>query len=286
MAEWLKITIKPSNNFTILCELRALCVKYLKSILMSFITQLKQRNPALFWFGIFNIIVGIACSILMQLDDHRLLNVNRWLKPMKFYFSVGLMILTMGWLLYYLDNVKKIKRFTWLLIITMFFENGLILLQSIRGTTSHFNSDSSFDAMIFSLMGIFILIFTVVCIRICVAFFRQKQFSISDAYLWGIRLGLLFFILFSLEGGMMLGLMKHTVGAPDGSPGLPIVNWSRDHGDLRIAHFAGIHSLQVLPLLGFYVAKNKKQAIVLSLLYLAMVTALFVQALTDHPLFF
>ena len=253
---------------------------------MNFISELKQRNKLLYWFGLFNIAVGIVCLILMQVDDKQILNVNRWLKPMKFYFSVGLMILTMGWLLHYLNDTKKIKRFTWLLIISMFFENGLIILQAIRGTTSHFNASTIVDGMIFNFMGIFILIFTICCIRICIAFFRQKQFSISDAYVWGIRLGILFFVLFSMEGGIMLSLMKHTVGGPDDSTGIPVMNWSKDYGDLRIAHFAGIHSLQVLPLLGVYIAKTKKQAIIISLLYFAIVAALFIQAMKGIPLFF
>ena len=120
---------------------------------MKFLAELKQRNKLLYWFGLFNITVGIICLVMMLVDDRQLLNVNRWLKPMKFYFSVGLMILTMGWLFFYLDNPKKIKRFTWLLIFTMFFENGLIILQAMRGTTSHFNFNSKPDGMIFSFMG-------------------------------------------------------------------------------------------------------------------------------------
>ena len=63
---------------------------------MQFLAELKQRNKPLFWFGLFNIVVGIVCLILMQTDDKEILNVNRWLKPMKFYFSVGIMIWTMG----------------------------------------------------------------------------------------------------------------------------------------------------------------------------------------------
>lgn len=177
----------------------------------------------------------------MQVDDRQLLNVNRWLKPMKFYFSVGLIILTMGWLFFYLDNPKKIKRFTLLLIFTMFFENGLIILQAIRGTTSHFNFNSKPDGMIFSFMGFFIVVFTVTFILINIAFFRQKKFSIPDAYVRGIRLGILFF-LFSLEAGVMLSLMKHTEGGVDGSPCLQITNWSKNFGDLRIVHFAGLHA--------------------------------------------
>ena len=168
----------------------------------------------------------------------------------------------------------------------MFFENGLILLQAIRGTTSHFNVKTSFDSMVFSLMGIFILIFTITSILICISFFRQRQFTIPNAYVWGIRLGLLFFIIFSIEGGMMLSLLKHTVGGEDGGPGLPVVKWSNQYGDLRIAHFFGIHSLQILPLIGFYISKTKRQTIFLSLIYFGLVAALFVQALNGIPLFF
>lgn len=168
----------------------------------------------------------------------------------------------------------------------MFFENGLIILQSIRSTTSHFNIKTPLDIMIFNFMGIFILIFTITCIRICIEFFRQEHFTIPASYLWGIRLGILFFILFSLEAGMMLGMMKHTVGGPDGSPGLPLVNWSKDYGDLRIAHFFGIHSLQLLPLLGYYVAKSKKQIIIFSLIYFSFLMAVFIQAMKSIPLFY
>lgn len=253
---------------------------------MNFISQLRERNPLLFWFGLFNLLTGIICLILIPLDEMQILGVSRWLKPAKFYLSVGLMILTMGWLLNYLNNAKKIRQFSRWLVISMFFENGLILLQAIRGTTSHFNIKTPFDGVIFSLMGIFILIFTITCILICISFFRQKQFNIPDAYVWGIRLGLLFFIIFSIEGGMMLSLLKHTVGGEDGGPGLPVVNWSKQYGDLRIAHFFGIHSLQILPIIGCNIAKTKRQIILLSLFYFILMAALFFQALNGIPLFF
>jgi hypothetical protein len=230
--------------------------------------------------------VGIICLILIQADNTQILGVSRWLKPMKFYLSVGIMVLTMGWLLYYLNDTKKIKRFSWLIVFTMFFENGLILMQAIRKTTSHYNTSTSFNGIVFNLMGVLILIFTITVIRICISFFRQKQFAINNAYLWGIRLGLLFFIIFSLEGGVMLGMLKHTVGSPDGSPGLPLTNWSIEYGDLRIAHFIGLHSLQVLPLFGNYISKSKTQTVSFSIIYFIITALLFVQALNKIPLLF
>lgn len=226
---------------------------------MKVLVELKKRNALLYWFGLYNFAVAILCLGLMFIDKTQILGINAWIKPFKFFASVGLMVWTMGWLMYYLDNQKKVTLYSLILAISMFVENALIFLQSARATTSHFNIGTATDGIIFSLMGIFIIVFTIVAVLIIIAFFRQKTFSISKPYLWSIRLGLILFLFFCIEGGFMLNLSKHTVGAPDGGPGLPLVNWSTQYGDLRIAHFIGIHALQLLPLFGNYIAKNTRQ---------------------------
>jgi hypothetical protein len=253
---------------------------------MNILSELRRRNNLLYWCGIFNVAIGVICFILLITDDIKILGVNRWLKPMKFYLSVGLLAFTLNWLLYYLSNKKLVKIYSWIIAITMLVENGVILMQAVRGTTSHFNISSPFNGIAFAVMGIVILIFTITAISITINFFVQNNFTISPAYVWGIRLGLVFFILASVEGGLMIGLFKHTVGGADGSPGLPLVNWSRQYGDLRIAHFFGLHALQILPLLGFYIAKNKNQLFVFAGLYLFFITVVFIQAFKGIPLFF
>jgi hypothetical protein len=83
----------------------------------------------------------------------------------------------------------------------------------------------------------------------------------------------------------------HTVGAPDGGPGLPGTGWSTEHGDLRVPHFIGLHAVQALPLFALLLAARGVSRIVrvrLTLVAAASYATLFVvmtvQALRGVPI--
>jgi hypothetical protein len=88
---------------------------------------------------------------------------------------------------------------------------------------------------------------------------------------------------------MIVGNNAHSVPGPDGGPGLPFVNWATDQGDLRIAHFFGMHAMQALPLLGFTldrmrIAAARNVVMAAGILWLALTGGLLLIALQGRPL--
>jgi hypothetical protein len=141
-------------------------------------------------------------------------------------------------------------------------------MQAARGVTSHFNVATQLDATIFVVMGVAILAAWAAAIALTVAVFRQR--FPDESFGWAIRLGLLITVLGQATGGLMTqptsaqmasaragGRMTisgaHTVGAPDGGPGLPGTGWSTTHGDIRVAHFIGLHAVQIVPLIALLI---------------------------------
>lgn len=248
-----------------------------------------RRNRLLTIVSIAHLLMFVVLVPAILLDPTQILGISRWIKPMKFAISITVFTATMGWLLSYLQRsdaaVRLISR---VIAFTMSAETVLITMQTLRGVRSHFNEESSFDGAVFSAMGILIMANTVAAMYATYLFFRRPS-SASGAFLSGIRLGLLIFVLASLEGGLIVKNKAHSVGTHDGGPGLPLVNWSTGGGDLRIAHFAGMHALQALPILGWLLhrrrARHGSQWVYATAAIWTVVTVLLLlQALAGDPL--
>ena len=134
-------------------------------------------------------------------------------------------------------------------------------------------------------MGLAAVIVTIYTAYIGSLFFTQSFPDLPSHYIWAIRLGILIFVIFSFEGALMSSQMSHSIGAINDNSNWWIVGWSKTVGDLRVSHFIGMHALQLLPLLSFYIFKNTKSTIVISLLYAVLATTTLVQALKGKPIF-
>lgn len=254
-----------------------------------FYPELIRRNRLLAYVEFTHLLLFFLFLGLSLVDQRTLLGTNTWIKPMKFAVSVWIYLWTLGWYLYYLPDSKR-----WIRIIgigvafAMIIEIICITLQAARGVRSHFNIDTPFDSTLFSVMGLLILLNTILIIVTTILFFVKKP-ALPSAYLLGIRLGLILFLFASIVGGMMSSQMSHSVGIAEGGPGLPFVNWGTQGGDLRIAHFTGLHALQLIPFFAFLIEKkhistNKTWNSIFALLYIGLTLFLFWQAITGKPL--
>ena len=258
--------------------------------LASALRVLHRVSPALSWTGWLN--VGLAALALGLLPfDHRLVTGSLvWVKPLKFAFSITAFAWTLGWLLADLPAPaqRAVRRIGWGVALAMVVEQAVIFTQAARGTTSHYNQSSALNGVLFGFMGLFILLNTVLTAWALYLAWRYRPHG-PAGYVWGLRLGLLVFWVGSLLGGFMIHAGQHTVGAPDGGPGLPGLGWSTVAGDLRLAHFLGLHALQALPLLGWALSRRVPRRAALltgvgALLWAGAVGALLLGALAGRPL--
>lgn len=254
--------------------------------------ELYDRNRLLCVVAIINFGLAVMFTALMQIDGRMLLGRNVWTKPWKFATSITIFTATMAWVLPSFALSDRVERLaTYTIGSAMLIEIALISAQAARGVPSHFNTSTPLNTAIVAMMGLTITINTIVVAYVLWRIIRRPP-DFAPAYLWGIWIGLFVFVVASFEGWVMIGFDKHSVGAPAGGPGLPLLNWSVTGGDLRIAHFIGLHALQVLPLTGYAAARWERPSTrtslgivaVVATLYGSLVGGTFVWALLGNPL--
>ena len=228
-----------------------------------------SRRPLTF-VGVMMVCDLAACLVAMMFDSRQITGINAWVKPAKFGLSSAVTCFTLARIAAYLEDWPKIRDWSSrLFAASIAIEIIVIDLQAARGTTSHFNMAGPMDRVAFITMGISIVILWVSMVGMTYALMRQKLQPVSWA--WALRFGLLLSVVGAAGGGFMLRQTpeqkqnpelkqfgSHTVGAPDGGPGLPIANWSENHGDLRVAHFLGLHGVQIIPLIGWWLLRKRR----------------------------
>lgn len=251
---------------------------------MEFIQKVYKSSPPLAFTGWAHLVLLVAMMAIAPFDHRLILGINPWIKPMKFAISITIFVWTIAWMLECLPRPQNLIG--WGISATMFIEIVCIAGQAARGTTSHYNQATAFDAVIFAVMGISILFSSVLVAR--VLWLYAGPVPMPAAMLWGVRLGLAIFLAGSADGLGMVLHGSHTVGMADGGPGLPMVNWSTHAGDLRIAHFLGLHGLQLLPMAGWYFDRTwHDRAVAAVFILFAGLVVLFlvvlVQAMVGRP---
>jgi len=212
--------------------------------------DLRARNPVLFWTAVAHLALLGGFLVGVAVDPRTVGGDPVWLKPAKFAGSIALVAATLAWLTPHLSAPgSRLRRASAVIAAGFAVEIAAIGGQAARATPSHFNTATPVDTTVYAVMGLTIVVVTAVIGRL---FLRTARAGVDGhpAFAAGLLAGGALFTLGAYEGGVMATLGAHGVGD---APGLPVVGWAVV-GDFRVAHFLGLHALQLLPLTGYVAA--------------------------------
>mgnify|MGYP001112257354 CR=1 FL=1 len=232
------------------------------------------------------LLYALISLIFICTSSTQVLGINAFVKPFKFGVSAFILFLTFSWYFNFIPRRlhKSFQLFAWVNIAVMAFELSWIFIQAYRGTLSHFNINTAFEGIMFGIMGVSIAISTTWTLMLFKWTFAN-DFRMNPGLLQAIRFGIVLFVIFGFTGFIMGANRSHTVGAPDGEPGIFLLNWSLHHGDIRISHFFGLHALQILPFMAYLFKLSARSSFIFSVFYGIACTALIYLALSGKPPF-
>jgi hypothetical protein len=215
------------------------------------------------------LIVFSFLALLVSLSglslDHRLISGEiAWVKPLKFSVSLLLYGTSLLFISRYLSGHEALLRYTSrAALVGSVVEVSAIVLQVLRGSPSHFNLATPLDAALWFVIKTAIMPVAFAIVAMLFMLMRQKNLPpvLGASLRWGAFLTVVGFI----PGFMMLlpeslqhiftnhVMLGHNVGHSFAT--IPLTGWNAIGGDLRVAHFVGLHALQILPLVGYLVTQ-------------------------------
>lgn len=232
------------------------------------------------------------------IDPRQFQGVDTWIKPLKFELSVALYLLTLALFLPLASDRFRAswlgRYMVWPVIVPIVLEVLYIAWRASRVEASHYNRDDWIGIALYALMGIGAVMFTVAPGFLAYGLSRRDAAPMPQVVRWSLVAGLALTCVFGLLSGALLGSSAsgHYVGAvPDAHRTIPFLGWSLTIGDLRIAHFLGLHALQIIPAIGMVLwlaTRQSKAGLValgtVSAAYAALTATALVAALQARPL--
>jgi hypothetical protein len=233
-----------------------------------------------------NVVLLVISLVARVFDDTVANGVSVWDKPVKFSLSFLAFGPMLVWLFSRVKSTRPVRIGVGILGWSMVAEGSLIFLQAARGRASHFNNATSFDASVYRAMAAGVGIFALAGVIVGFLMARKNLGSDAVALATKIAVPMMTFgavLGFSMTvprpgqveaGGKVIG--AHSINGADGGVGLPLLGWSTKIGDLRVAHFIGLHSLQFIPLIAVaFVMLERKGILRRSVRVQRQVTAMF-----------
>lgn len=124
-------------------------------------------------------------------------------KPAMFGFSVGVTLLSLGWMIRYFAPRPRLQT---ALVGTMsgalLLEVAIIAFQRFRGVPSHFNMATLFDGLLWSMMGLAIIVFAL--LAIVQAVWSFGQLNAPPAVRTAIRAAMVLLVFSQISGQLIV----------------------------------------------------------------------------------
>jgi hypothetical protein len=243
-----------------------------------------KGGSSLLWKSSLLMALGmVTCFALAWFDPRLIAGVNVWEKPAKFFLSLLVHSLTLSWAISIIpQKMRGVQTATWLFVFAAWAEMAYIVFRASRGEASHFNTSTPLAAILYAIMGIGAVMLVAVTAFIGWRMWQQRDGSLMRE---ATSLGLMFSSVLGLIAGAYLSShSSHWIGGDQSdAAGLSFFHWSTTGGDLRVAHFVGLHVAQLIPLS----ALSGSRAIVYSTILFSILVfaATFVMAVFGIPLF-
>ena len=241
----------------------------------------------------------IALSLLvtvpaMFLDARQFQGESVWTKPIKFQVALSIYLLSLAffarWLPAGMTGGKFYRAYAGAVVFAVIAELVWIGGAAMFGIASHFNQSEPMMIRLYSIMGPLAVVVTSASLVLGIAIWRNAGVSLPPALHLSIALGLvLTFALTVPVASIMASMPGHGVGVVPEGETLPLFGWSREGGDLRVAHFFATHALHVLPFIGLVLTKFFSDRIaragvwIGAALFITLVILTLFQALMGRP---
>jgi hypothetical protein len=256
--------------------------------------RLAADSPRYAPLAILLVLAMVPLSLAFALDARVFQGINVWIKPLKFHAALVVYLLTLAWFARFAaPEVTGRPWWRWherAVVVAVVLELVWIVGAAAVATGSHFNRSTPLMGAIYGFMGLAAILLTSASATMAFAVHRHRGGTLSPAVRAGLVWGLALTLPLTLvTAGTLSGMGSHWVGgSASDAGGLPLMGWSRDGGDLRVAHFFATHALHVVPVVALGCARLfGREALapvrVAALAYTAFVAGTFVQALMGRP---
>lgn len=253
----------------------------------------RAGDPAYFATGVLMLAATLPLAAAALVDERLFLGVEIWLKPLKFAVALSVYAFTLALFSLLAAPGLSVRRgyrlYRAVVLFAIWAELLWIAGAAAAGTASHFNTEGLW-AVFYPVAGVLATILTSASAVLAWGIARNQRLDLPPALRDGVVLGLALVLPLTLiTAGTLSSNGGHFVGAVGmDTGGLPFLGWSREAGDLRVAHFLATHAMHAVPafaLVLVWMGGGQRRAPVwaFAVAWTGLVAFTFQQALAGRP---